>query len=56
MTLGQVQRMSSAEFTEWVAFYVLEAEEQSGEEAPPSASELGDKLRAWAMQHKAMEQ
>lgn len=53
MSVRQVQReVSSAEFSEWIAYYAIEAE-LNGAEHEPSPDELGSKLRGWAEGHNA---
>jgi hypothetical protein len=48
--------VSSREFTEWIAFWKLEAERSGAEsERPPTQEELGAKIQAWAAAHNARE-
>lgn len=44
--------MTSDEFTEWVAFWGIEADAVSGEREP-TRDELGQKIFAWAQKHNA---
>jgi hypothetical protein len=47
MTVEQAQRrIASPAFTDWMAFYVVEAELNGTIEREPTADELGDKIRA----------
>jgi len=49
MSVDRVQRtVNSLEFTEWMAFYTVEAEMLGGIESEPTPEELGMKLRAFA--------
>jgi hypothetical protein len=46
MTVEQAQqRIASPAFTDWMAFYVVEAELSGTIEREPTADELGDKMR-----------
>jgi hypothetical protein len=46
MTVEQAQRrIASPAFTDWMAFYVVEAELNGTIEREPTAEELGDKIR-----------
>jgi hypothetical protein len=46
--------VSSHEFTEWIAFWKLEAERSGAEsERPPTQEELGAKIQAWAAGHNS---
>lgn len=46
--------MSSIEFTEWIAFWRLEAEQQGAEpDRLPTQDELGAKIAAFAARHNA---
>jgi hypothetical protein len=42
-----MREVSSREFAEWMAFYVLEDEAQDPDRAP-SADELGRRMAGWA--------
>ncbi|MGH2512358.1 MAG: hypothetical protein ACRDGQ_06700 [Candidatus Limnocylindrales bacterium] len=44
--------ISSAEYGEWVAWYILEAEEQDPDREP-SPDELSVKMAAWAASRQA---
>ena len=48
--------MSSFEFAEWLAFYLVEAELSGAIEHEPTPDELGGKLVAWAAAHNARQQ
>jgi hypothetical protein len=46
--------VSSREFTEWFAFWKLEAEQSGAEtDRQPTQEELGAKIQAWAAAHNA---
>lgn len=52
MSVARCQReVSSAEFGEWFAYYMIEAEAQQGDEQEPTQEELGGKIAAWAAMH-----
>lgn len=56
MSVAEAQReITSAEFTEWMAFYTLEAELSGAVEHEPTPEELGGKLSAWAAMQNARE-
>jgi hypothetical protein len=54
MSVREAQRsVSSLEFAEWIAFYLVEAEMSGTVEREPTEEELGNKLAAWAAMHNA---
>lgn len=54
MTVGQAQRaVSSAEFAEWIAFYIVEGEMSGVIEHEPTPEDQFFKLQAWAAVHNA---
>jgi hypothetical protein len=51
MSVRRTQReVDSREFSEWIAFYLLE-NEMNDPEHEPAPDELGEKLAAWAAMH-----
>jgi hypothetical protein len=47
MTVFQAQAViDSDEFTDWMAFYIVEGELSGSIKTEPTADELGDKIRA----------
>jgi hypothetical protein len=54
MSVRRAQReVSSREYAEWMAFYVLEAEEQDPDGHAPSPQRLAAKMAAFADRGKA---
>lgn len=48
-----MQEVGSAEFSDWIGFYTIEAEQSGETEREPTPGERWESIKAWAVGHNA---